>query len=54
MNNYSCGNCVFATEEEANAYRNEVVRKTRHVPGVFATKRKVTHVYGLYKKGEGK
>ena len=50
MNNYSCGTYVFATEEEANAYRNEVMRRTRHVLGVFATKKKVTHTYGLQKK----
>jgi hypothetical protein len=50
MNNYSCGTYIFATEEEANAYRNEVMRRTRHVLGVFATKRKVTHTYKLMKK----
>lgn len=43
--NYICGKCVFATEEEANQYRNEVMRQTRVVLGVFKTNRKVTHEY---------
>ena len=47
--NYICGKYVFATEEEANAYRNEVIRQTRHVLGVFRTERKVTHTFRLQK-----
>ena len=43
--NYICGKCIFATEEEANQYRNLVMKETRVVLGVFKTNRKVTHVY---------
>lgn len=43
--NYLCGKCVFATEEEANKFRNDVIRKTRVVLGIFKTDRKVTHEY---------
>lgn len=45
MNNYSVGKLVFATENEANAYRNLVMKETRHVLGVFPTNKKVTHTY---------
>jgi len=51
MKNYLCGKCVFETEDEANAYRNLVMKETRHVLGVFATERKVTHTFRLQKKG---
>ena len=51
MNNYACGKYVFETENEANAYRNEVMKQTRRVLGVFATERKVTHTFRLQKKG---
>lgn len=45
--NYICGKCVFATEEEANQYRNLVIKHTRIVLGIFATERKVTHTFQL-------
>ena len=50
MNNYSCGKYVFATEDEANAYRNLVAKETRHILGIFKTERKVTHTFKLQRK----
>lgn len=51
MNNYACGKCVFATEDEAIAFARLVLKETRHVLGIFATNRKVTHTFRLQKKG---
>jgi len=48
--NYICGKLVFATEDEANAYRNLVMKETRHVLGIFKTDRKVTHTFRLERK----
>lgn len=50
MYNYACGKLVFATENEANAYRNLVMKETRHMLGIFKTERKVTHTFRLQKK----
>lgn len=36
---------VFATLEEANAYRNDLITQTRYVYLITETKRKVTHIY---------
>ena len=51
MHNYACGKCVFATENEAIAFANLVMKETRHVLGIFATDKKVTHTFRLQKKG---
>ena len=36
---------VFATLDEANAYRNECIQKTGYVYRITETNRKVTHIY---------
>lgn len=38
---------VFATLEEANAYRNFLIQATRIVYTITETKRQVTHIYTL-------
>ena len=38
---------VFATLQEANAYRNDCMRQTGYVFLVTETSRKVTHVYDM-------
>ena len=38
---------VFETLEEASAYRNEIIQKTRIVVCITETKAKVTHRYEL-------
>ena len=45
--NYLCGKYVFATEDEANRFRNLVIKQTKIVLGVFKTERKVTHTFIL-------
>lgn len=41
---------VFATEEEAIAYSNDYLKRTRCVVLVSESKRKPTHIYNLSKK----
>lgn len=41
---------VFATLEEANAYRNEIIHKTGYVYAISETKAAVTYVYNLESK----
>lgn len=36
---------VFATLEEANAYRSDVINQTGRVYLITETKRQVTHIY---------
>ena len=38
---------VFATLDEANAYRNECIQKTGYVYCITETNRKVTHIYKI-------
>jgi hypothetical protein len=38
---------VFATLEEANAYRNFLIQTTKIVYAITETKRQVTHIYNF-------
>lgn len=38
---------VFATLEEANAYRNFLIQKTKIVCAITETKRQATHIYNF-------
>ena len=38
---------VFATLQEANAYRNDLINQTKRVYLITETKRQVTHIYNF-------
>jgi hypothetical protein len=47
VHDYTKRGKVFATIEEANAYANEMLKRSGYVFAVTETKRNVTHVYEI-------